>query len=77
MKAIDVLKLNREALSKLDEMGVPASDYRYIALYDDFMQMQARGDKVSYIVATLADKHGVGERTIYSVIRRLTRCCNV
>ena len=39
-------------------------------LYDEYKKMLANGDKVSYIIATLADKYEVSERKVYDLIRR-------
>lgn len=77
MKVIDVLKLGRETLELLYRAGVRPTDYRYIPLYEDYLQMVNNGYKMAYIIATLATRYNVGERTVYSIIARLSRTCKV
>ena len=52
-------------------------DVRYIELYNDYNRLQADGEKTSYIVAALAEKYGVCERTVYDLIRRFKADCNL
>lgn len=77
MKVIDVLKLNRETLELLYRAGVRPADYRYIPMYEDYLQMVNDGYKMAYIIATLSARYNVGERTVYSVIARLSRTCKL
>ena len=38
--------------------------------------MHAQGNKVSYIVAVLAQRYAVSERKVYSLLKRFGRNCN-
>ena len=69
MTVIDVLKFNNELLKKLQDAGIRLDDTHYIDLYDDYSKMLAMGDKVSYIVATLAQRYDVCERKVYQLIK--------
>ena len=40
----------------------------YLELYQEHLDLKRQGEKVSYIVAILADKHKVTERMIYKVV---------
>lgn len=51
-------------------------DVQYIDLYNDYCRMVAKGDKISYIVAALADHYGVCERKVYALIKRYKSDCN-
>lgn len=77
MKVIEILKLNRELLNICRTAGIRLDDVRYIELYNEYSRLLAEGEKITYIVATLADKYGVCERTVYDLIRRLKAECNV
>ena len=77
MKVIEILKLNRELLNICRTVGIRMDDVRYIELYNDYNRLQADGEKTSYIVAALAEKYGVCERTVYDLIRRLKAECNL
>lgn len=75
MKIIEVLKFNRELISKLKLAGIRLEDVEYVDLYTDYTTMLQRGEKVSYIVALLAEKYAVSERTVYAIIRRFQSDC--
>lgn len=56
-------------------MGVKPTDRRYLRLFEEWLEAKRRGEKVTYVVACLADKYGVSERTVYSVVERLESDC--
>lgn len=58
-------------------MGIRVEDVRYIELYNDYNRLLAAGEKVSYIVAVLAERYGVCERKVYTLIKRLQSDCNL
>ncbi len=76
MTIFEVLKFNRELLERLRRIGVRLEDTAYIDLFVDFNNMVGAGDKVSYVVAVLADKYSVSERKVYSLIRHFQNDCN-
>lgn len=76
MTIFEVLKFNRELLERLRKIGVRLEDTAYIDLFADFGNMMADGDKVSYAVTVLADKYGVSERKVYSLIKHFQNDCN-
>ena len=73
MKVIEILKLNRELLKFCCDAGIRLDDIRYI----DYNRLLADGEKITYIVAALAEKYGVCERTVYDLIRRFKADCNL
>lgn len=77
MKVIEVLKLNSGLLRVLQDTGIKVEDVRYIGLHDEYRRMQANGEKVSYIVATLAERYGICERKVYALIKHLSSDCKL
>lgn len=51
-------------------------DVQYIELYNDYNRLLDEGEKVSYIVAVLAERYYVCERKVYTLIKRLQSDCN-
>lgn len=76
MKVFELLNFNREPLKRLQQAGIRISDVEFIDLYNDYQTMLGHGDKVSYIVALLADRYHVSERKVYMLIKRYGSDCN-
>lgn len=76
MKVFEILNFNREPLKRLWQAGIKMEDVEYIDLYNDYQEMLDDGNKVSYIVAMLADRYHVSERKVYMLIKRYGRECN-
>lgn len=51
-------------------------DVQYIELYNGYNRLLDEGEKVSYIVAVLAERYNVCERKVYTLIKRLQSDCN-
>ncbi|EPH18656.1 hypothetical protein [Hoylesella oralis] len=77
MKVIEILKFNRELLKRLRTAGIMLKDTEYINLYTDYRKMIAEGEKVSYVVAVLADRYSVSERKVYGLIKRFESDCKL
>lgn len=76
MTIFEILKFNRELLNRLRNAGIRLEDADYIDLFVDFNDMVGSGDKVSYAVAVLAEKYGISERKVYSLVRHFRNDCN-
>lgn len=76
MKIIEILELNRGLLRICGRLGVKTDDVEYIDLFNDFNEMVAKGEKVSYAVAVVAERYGVCERKVYSLVKRFNSECN-
>ena len=76
MKVIEVLEFNRELIKRLKLAGIRLEDADYIDLYTEYKQLMAQGEKVSYVVAHLAEEYAISERKIYSLIKRFRADCN-
>lgn len=76
MTIFEILKFNRELLNRLRNAGIRLEDADYIDLFVDFTDMVAAGNKVSYAVAILADRYGISERKVYSLVKHFQNDCN-
>lgn len=77
MKVIEILNFNKELLKKFQKAGIRMEDVEYIDLFNEYLALVAQGEKVSYIVATLADKYTISERKVYDLIRRFKTDCKL
>jgi len=75
MTLFEILRFNRNMLGIMQELGIREDDYRYYPLYCDYLQMMREGEKVTYIVAVLAERYHLCERKVYSLIRRYKTDC--
>ncbi|OAV69158.1 hypothetical protein Barb6_01981 [Bacteroidales bacterium Barb6] len=73
MRTYELLEFNKELLEKLHVSGIKPDDYKYAGLYGEYEHLKKQGEKVTYIVSYLAEKHGICERQVYLVIDRLGR----
>ena len=76
MKVIEILKLNKGMLKTCRNGDVYKRQVQYIELYNDYNRLLDEGEKVSYIVAVLAERYNVCERKVYTLIKRLQSDCN-
>lgn len=77
MTTIELLKLNRVMLKVCLDNGIRVDDVLYIDLYDDYIRLIAEGNKVSYVVAYLAEHYTISERKVYSLLKHLHTDCNL
>ena len=75
MTVFDILNLYQTPFKWMLERGIHLEDVNYIDLYKDYSRMIAHGDKVTYVVAVLADKYQVSERKVYTLLKRLSHDC--
>lgn len=78
MKIYELLQFNKELLNRLCSAGIKTEDYKYADLFAEYERLNREGEKKTYIVATLAEKYGISERKVYSVINHLSQeldCC--
>ena len=68
MKVAELLSFAKVMLETLHKNGSHISDYEYLAMYDDYIQMKEQGNKTAYIIAVLKEKYHICERKIYKVV---------
>ena len=67
-----VLKLNLNQLKLMSDFDIPAHYYRYIPMFEDYLQMRAAGEKMAYIIAVLTERYDVSDSTVKRVIKALS-----
>lgn len=77
MTLFEILNFNKELLDRLVAVGFKLDDCKYIELYNDYTKMKQEGGKKTWLVASLADKYGVSERKVYSIIKHLGKHCTI
>lgn len=75
MRLYEILDFNHNMLRIMRQAGIREDDYRYYPLFVDYRRMRSRGDKVTYIVAVLAERYHVSERKVYGLLRRYKTDC--
>lgn len=68
MNIHELISVNAPLLQKLHENGVKISDYKYIQLYEKYLEMIKNGEKITYIVSSLSSTFEICERTVYRLI---------
>ena len=72
MKAIEILRIGFEMLKMMSEFGLRTGDWRHVGMYEEYVDMRRRGEKVDYILAQLSSKYSMSESTIKRVVKRLS-----
>lgn len=73
MTLYEALKINTPYFEHLSRLGYKRGDERHIPLYEEYCRMVAEGHKTTYVVAEVADRFGVAERTVYAVVKRFSK----
>lgn len=77
MTVFEILYFNKDLLNHLTLLGIKFSYYKYVSIYIEYDKMRKQGDKVTYIISTLATKYGISERGLYKIIKRLEKDCPI
>lgn len=77
MKVIELLTISAEILKVMHENGIKIDDYKYVPMYNEYVDMKAQGLKVTYIITVLSQKYNVCERKVYKVIRAMNQYCRI
>lgn len=73
MQVIDILRINRSFLELQTRCGIKSDDVKYISLYNEYQSMTEAGYKVTYATEVLAKKHGITQRAVYDILKRLKK----
>ena len=76
MTVYDIVSLNCELLKRLHKNGIKVGDYKWLDLYNDYLQMKAENHKTSYVVAKLSSKYKVCERQVFKVVKKMSSNCS-
>ena len=72
-----MLKIGQLLLETLQNSCIKIKDVRFIAMYDEYMAMNAQNLKKAYIASVLAHKYGISERQFFYIIKRLRQDCKI
>lgn len=70
MRVADFVRISAETLKMLSKHGIRTEDFKYTGLFADYERMAGGGDKISYIVAVLAERYAVSESSVWRILRR-------
>lgn len=62
MQAYELVEILSDALNRLSKIGIKVTDFRHLAMYHEFKQLEAKGAKKEYIRARLSHKYKVSEQ---------------
>ena len=77
MKVFELLNFNRESIKIMRRCGVRLNDVDYIGLFVEYRRMVAEGEKVTYVVARLAEKYAISVRQVYVLVKRMNMDCRM
>ena len=66
------MKINRKSLELMSDLDLKINDCRYLNLYDDYISMRSRGEKISYIIAHLAERYQTSESSVKRLVKRMS-----
>lgn len=56
----------------MSDFDIPVHYYRYIPMFENYLEMLDSGDKKAYIILYLAEKYNVSDSTVKRVIKALS-----
>lgn len=71
MNLYEAIKLDKSVIKILYDAKFQTKDWKYIALYEEYLSLSNRGEKVSWIVKHLSTTYQTSERNVYKIIKRL------
>lgn len=73
MRVHEALRLCLPLFQRLRDNGVRLEDIDYIPMYEEYLCMKDRGEKITYIMSFISDKYKVSERTLYRTFSSLNK----
>lgn len=70
MKAAELIKFSVATMKALSKVGIRMDDCDLIDIWDDYQKLIGKSFKKTYVVALLAARHKLSERTIMRIIKR-------
>lgn len=77
MKVVELLKIGCPLLKTLSENEVGKDDWRYVSMYDEFVNMRSLGVKYAEAVRMLSEDYHVSRATVERVVARLSKAVSV
>lgn len=72
MKVVELVKISTEAMKMMSKVDIRLSDWQYVKLYEEYLNMRAKREKFRYIIAHLAEVYHISESSVKRVIRRFS-----
>lgn len=72
MTRFELITSNQSLLKTMVQNSISPKEVEYINLMHDYKKMRSKQHKVIYIVGYLSQKYNVAERTVYSVIKKMS-----
>jgi len=63
-------KFNEQTLKSMSDIGIKASDVKYVSMFEAYLNMSQMQMKVGAIYNELAKEYGISVSTVKRVIRR-------
>lgn len=74
MTIYKILQIHKSLLETLNKLGITRTEeVNHTAIYQDYSEYMKKGNKVSYVTLKLAEKYNLSQRTIYSIVKKLSR----
>ena len=75
MKVVELLRIAGEMLKRMSDNDVLRDDWRFVPMYEEFMNMRSMGVKYAEVIRMLAEDYNIGRSTVERAIRRLSKEC--
>lgn len=75
MKVVELLQIGREMLKLMSENDVKRDDYRFVKMYQEYLNMRKSGVKYRMVIQMLAEEYHTSSASIERAIRRLGKEC--
>lgn len=73
MKVVELVKISSEAMKVMSDSGIRTEDWRFVRMYEEYVEMRQRREKFRYIIACLSERYGISESTVKRVVGRMSR----
>ena len=75
MEVVELLKIGKELLKMMSENDVKRDDYKFVKMYQEYLNMRKRGVKYRAVIQMLSEEYHSSKATIERAIRRLRKEC--
>ena len=72
MKIIELVKINKKPMELMSKFGLKPSDYRFINLFEEYLEMKDKCTKYWYIITHLSEKYKISESSVKRLIRKFS-----
>lgn len=73
MEVIVLLKLGEKILEMMSRSDIKVTDYKYISLYDKYVEMRKENYKYWYAIKVLSEEYGISESACCRIVRRFSK----